>query len=114
LAGGSGSQDNRYGASLNALAVAVQIQGRYDEAEGLFRRALAIWVRDPGRDRVDLAVGLSNLANLLRARGEFPEAERLYLEALTIERAAFGEESVTVVETLYGLGATQAAVGRYV
>jgi Tfp pilus assembly protein PilF len=36
-----GRQDPRYAASLNALAMIVQIRGRYDEAEAVFRRALA-------------------------------------------------------------------------
>jgi hypothetical protein len=34
-------------------------------------------------------------------------------DRVAIERAAFGEESVTVAQRLYGLGAIQAAVRRY-
>jgi tetratricopeptide (TPR) repeat protein len=61
---------------------------------------------------VNLAVGLSNLANLLRV-GRYVEAERLQLEAIDIERTALPPENPAALETLCGLGAIRAGAGRY-
>jgi tetratricopeptide (TPR) repeat protein len=82
-----GSLDPRYAESLDTLATVVQIRGRYDEAESLFQRALVIWKQYPGEHGLDLAVGLSNMANLLRVKGQYPEGERFQLQALDTERA---------------------------
>src|SRR5687767_8408482 len=38
-----GSEDSRVAASLNALATTHHEQGRYTDAEPLYRQALAIW-----------------------------------------------------------------------
>src|SRR6266567_6396622 len=108
-----GVLDPRHASSFNALAMIVQARGRYDEAESLLRKAIAIWEQNPGPDRLRLAVGLNNMANLLRARGQYPEAERLGLQALKIQQTALGQEDPTVADTLYDLATIQSAVGRY-
>jgi tetratricopeptide (TPR) repeat protein len=100
-----GSTDPRVAESLNDLATLVQIRGSYNEAESLFRRAVTIWNQHSGDYRLELAVGLCNLANALRLKEQFAEAERLQLQAIDIERAALPPEDPIALETLYGLGA---------
>ena len=79
-----GSTDPRYAESLNALATVVQIRGRYDEAESLFQQAVSIWRQHSAEHRLDLAVGLSNLANLLRVKGQYGEAEDRDLDIMML------------------------------
>ena len=43
-------------------------QGKYDEAEPLFRRSLAMDEKALGADHPDVAIGLTNLGSLLRGR----------------------------------------------
>ena len=52
------------GYSLNNLAALYNDQGRYADAEPLFKRALAIQEKVLGPDHPDVAVSLNNLANL--------------------------------------------------
>ena len=44
------------------------MQGKYDEAEPLFRRAIDIGEKTLGPEHPNLATGLNNLARLLRAQ----------------------------------------------
>jgi hypothetical protein len=60
-----------------------------------------------------MAVGLNNPANLLRVKGQYREAERFQFQAIDIERGALSPEDPILLETLYGLGAIQAAASRY-
>ncbi len=103
----------RLAVSLNALATIVQMSGRYDEAESLFRRVIAILEQHPGYGRLDLAVGLGNMANLLRVKGQYSRAERLCLQALNIEQTALGQDNPIVASTLHVLAAIQASLGRH-
>ena len=48
--------------------------GRYAEAEPLYRRSLAIWEKQLGRDHPDVATSLNNLAGLSAAQGRWAEA----------------------------------------
>ena len=48
--------------------------GRYAEAEPLYRRSLAIWEKQLGRDHPHVATSLNNLAALSAAQGRWAEA----------------------------------------
>ena len=57
--------------SLNNLATLYGEQGRYAEAEPLYKRSLAIWEKALGPDHPDVALSLNNLADLYRAQGRY-------------------------------------------
>ena len=65
-------------ASRNNLAELYQAQGRYAEAEPLYRRSLAIWEKALGPEHPHVATGLNNLTVLYRAQGRYAEAEPLF------------------------------------
>ena len=67
-------------------------QGRYAEAEPLYKRALAIQEKALGPDHPDVATALNNLAVLYRHQGRYAEAEPLYKRALAIEEKALGPD----------------------
>ena len=54
--------------SLNNLAQLYETQGRYDEAESLYQRALATRERVLGPDHPRVALSLNNLARLYLSR----------------------------------------------
>ena len=74
--------------SLNNLAGLYRAQGKYAEAEPLYRRALAIDEKALGPEHPDVARTLGNYADLLREIGRTVEAEELEERA----RAIQGEE----------------------
>ena len=60
--------------SLNNLAGLYQAQGRYAEAEPLYKRSLAINEKALGPDHPDVALSLNNLAELYRAQSRYADA----------------------------------------
>ena len=71
-------------AELNDLAVRLQNQSRYLEAEELYKRSQVIWEATLGLEDPLVAQSLSNRAALYRQTGEHHEAERLFQIALRI------------------------------
>jgi tetratricopeptide (TPR) repeat protein len=78
----------------------LQDQGRYGDAEPLFKRALAIKEKAFGPDHPGVALGLSNLASLYNAQGRYGEAEPLHKRALAIMEKALGPEHPNVATSL--------------
>jgi len=65
-------------------------EGRYAEAEPLYRQAVAIRERTLGAEHPDVAWSLHNLAGLYRVQGRYAEAEALYRRALAVNKKALG------------------------
>ncbi len=72
-----GEQDPRFATSLNNLAVLYDDRGKYDQAEPLYQRALAIWEKTLGPEHLDFATALENYAELLHKIGRDDEAEEI-------------------------------------
>jgi tetratricopeptide (TPR) repeat protein len=77
-----------YAVALNKLAIAYGGQGKYTEAEGLMKRALAIQEKALGARHPDTGGTLANLATLYRYQGKYSEAESLFKRALVIREKA--------------------------
>ncbi|MCG9885365.1 MAG: tetratricopeptide repeat protein, partial [Cyanobacteria bacterium] len=60
--------------SLNNLAGLYESQGRYGEAEPLYRRSLEIYEQVLGADHPNTAASLNNLAALYQSQGRYGEA----------------------------------------
>ena len=67
-------------------------QGKYAEAEALYKRALAIREKALGADHPDVAETLYNLAVVYRPQGKYADAEALYKRALAIREKALGPD----------------------
>ena len=100
-----GEQDTRFATSLEKLAEVYGAQGKYGEAEALFKRELAISEKALGSDHPNVALSLNNLAGLYRDQGNYAQAEPLYKRSLAIREKALGPEDpgFAVVLTNYGV-----------
>ena len=78
--------------SLNNLALLYRAQGKYTEAEPLFRRALAVWEKALGPEHPNVAMALENYAALLRKTNRAAEAAKLEARAQAI-RAKHAKEN---------------------
>ncbi len=85
-----GEQDPRLAASLNNLAALYDTQGKYAQAEPLYRRALAIREKVLGPEHPAVATSLNNLAGLYYAQGKYTQAEPLFQRALAIREKTLG------------------------
>ncbi len=79
-----GEQDPRLARTLNALGEVYRTQGKYAEAEPLYRRALAIWEKALGPEHPNVAQGLEKYAKLLRKTNRENEAAKLEARAKAI------------------------------
>jgi len=86
--------------------------GRYDEAEGLFRRALSTWEHRYGPDHYEVAVNLHNLAAVAQGRGDRAAAERLFTTALQIKARALGDRHPEVAVVHNNLAVLYTKQGR--
>ena len=97
---------------MNNLALLLSETGDVNEAEALYREALAIRRQVFGDEHPAVATGLKNLALLLMRREAFADAEALYREALAIGRRLPGNEH-HLANTLNNFAALLATLGRY-
>ncbi|MCA9804258.1 MAG: CHAT domain-containing protein, partial [Cyanobacteria bacterium HKST-UBA02] len=73
-------------------------QGRYADAEPLYKEALAIRKKALGDDHPDTARSMNNLAFLYQAQGRYADAEPLYKEGQSVNHRNFGKPMIS--ETL--------------
>ena len=78
--------------AVTSLARMLQAQGRFAEAEPLYRQSLAKHRGLFGSDNVEVSTSLRNLAALLMAQGKLSDAEPLYREALATRQKLLGHE----------------------
>jgi tetratricopeptide (TPR) repeat protein len=84
----AGSDASDAASILNNRALQHIAQGRYAQAESLYKRALAIREKAFGSDHPDVAASLENMAALYRETGREAEANPLAQRAAAIRAAA--------------------------
>jgi tetratricopeptide (TPR) repeat protein len=102
-----------YGGALNNLARVYMAQGKYADAEGLFKRALAIYEKTQGPDRPNVAHVLTGLAAVYADQGKYADAEGTLKRALTIYEKARGVSQRAVANTLSNLAIVYTEQGKY-
>ncbi len=110
---GFGPQDPRLATSLNDLGEVYRLQGKYAEAEPLYKRSLAIKEKALGPDHPRVATSLNNLGLVYHARGRYAEAEPLHKRALAIREKALGPEHPSVATSLNNLAGLYETQGKH-
>ena len=99
--------------SYNNLAELYYSQGRYAEAESLYRQALAIRENVLGKNHPDTAESYNNLALLYKTQGRYEEAEPLLKKALEIRENVLGENHPDTAGSYNNLAGLYYSQGRY-
>jgi len=99
--------------SLHNLALVYDNQGKYAEAEPLYKRALVIAEKALGPEHPHVAQSLNNLGGLFATQGKYAEAEPLFKRARAINEKALGPEHPSVARNLNGLASLYQAQGKY-
>ncbi|MCU0867375.1 MAG: serine/threonine-protein kinase [Planctomycetes bacterium] len=97
----------------NSLAVWLHGRGRLDEAERLYREAVAVGERVLGPDHVDTLTARMNLAAVLRARHQYAAAEPILLAAAAGLQRVYGDEHTTTGDAVRALGVFYQDTGRW-
>ena len=99
--------------TLNDLALVYRDQGKYGEAEALFKRALTIREKALGASHPHVGQTLSNLGLVYRDQGKYVEAEELLKRALVTREQALGASHADVATTLNNLALVYRDQGKY-
>jgi tetratricopeptide (TPR) repeat protein len=99
-----GPDHPRVAINLSNLATVYELQGRHDETEPLYKRAVDIVSRALGPDHPEVGSSLNNLAVLYKAQGRFQEAEPLLSRALSLLENTVGSNHPDVTQTSRNLG----------
>ncbi len=97
---------------FNQLGLLFLAKARFAEAERLIRRAISIDEASFGPDYPQVALSLSNLAELLQATNRLDEAEPLYRRALGIDEARYGPGHPNIARDLNSLALLFLATNR--
>ena len=107
-------RDPKLANNLNNIANVYRTQGKYEEAEENYKRAVVILENSVGPQHPNLATVLNNLAVLYRKQGKYKEAESLYRRALTIVEKALGPEHRNVAMSLNNLALLYQKQGKFI
>jgi tetratricopeptide (TPR) repeat protein len=105
-----GARDPLVPGILNNLGVLRKAEGRYEEAQVMYRRALALLDR---RDRESHATLAHNLGGIEHARGRFARAEPHARRSVALRTALHGAGHPAVAADLVALGAILDGRGRF-
>jgi tetratricopeptide (TPR) repeat protein len=97
----------------NNLGALLHRQGKFREAEPLYRRALAIDEAALGPDHLTVAKDLDDLATLLTDQDRFADAEPLLRRALEIRQKRLGVNHADLIPTLENYAAILRRLGRH-
>ena len=109
----SGAQDAPLATSLNDLALLYDAQAKYDQAEPLFKRLLAISEKVLGAEHPAVATSLNNLAGLYDDQAKYDQAEPLHKRSLAIREKALGADHPDVANSLNDLAKLYYAQAKY-
>jgi tetratricopeptide (TPR) repeat protein len=98
---------------LNNLAEVYREQGKYAEAEPLYRRALEIREQTHEGGHASVASILSNLGQLYTSQGRYSDAERLHRRALEIRQNSLNAEAPNVALSLFDLAELYRVQAKY-
>ena len=80
---------------MNNLGVVSSDQGKYKEAEEIYRRVLAVRGKILGKEHPDTLLSVYCLAHSLHQQKQYKEAEVLYQRAYAGMKKVFGEKHPT-------------------
>ncbi|GHO94447.1 tetratricopeptide repeat protein [Reticulibacter mediterranei] len=88
--------------TLQNIALTQVEQGKYEEAERLYKQAIEILVngREMGAELGQIALVKNNLASLYQRQERFQEAESLYQQVLNFRKKALGLKHPDTVDTI--------------
>ena len=109
-----GGEHPQVAASLNNLALHYDAQGKLDEAEPLYLKALGIMRDTLGAGHPDVAASHEHLGVLYTVQGKYNQAESHLQQALPIRRNRLGAAHPLVAQSLENYAALLSKTGREV
>ena len=97
---------------LTSEVMKLYSSGDYTQGVKVAKHALQVAQQNDGPDHPNVALSLSNLAELYEAQKEYTKAEQLYKRSLGILEKAFGQDNQFLVPTLLNMASLYNNIGR--
>ncbi|MCH9683359.1 MAG: tetratricopeptide repeat protein, partial [Deltaproteobacteria bacterium] len=91
----------------------LKIQGKYEQSEAEYRRALRLWDEDPGHSEYAAVVLRNSLAVVLKVQGRYEDAEHELRRVVELLEQQLGPEHPHVGMTRNNLAGTLEQRGKY-
>ncbi|MFH1313897.1 MAG: tetratricopeptide repeat protein [Candidatus Eisenbacteria bacterium] len=98
--------------ALTSEVMKLYSTGDYAQGVEVAKRALEVAQQNDGPDHPNVALSLSNLAELYEAQKEYGEAEPLYKRSLAILEKEYGQDDAFLVPTLLNMASLYRNTGR--
>ncbi|KAH6714009.1 hypothetical protein BKA61DRAFT_656555 [Leptodontidium sp. MPI-SDFR-AT-0119] len=107
-------RDDELADECHNLGFLYAAQGKLDEAERMYQRALQGYEKAWGPEHTSTLDTVNNLGNLYANQGKLDEAEQMYQRALQGREKAWGPEHTSTLDTVNNLGLLYADQGKLV
>lgn len=101
-----------YARALGWQAYLNQVQGRFTDAEPLFKKSLDLLEKALPPGHADVATAINNLGFQYQATDRLDEAEELYKRALVLREMALPKSALAVADSLNNLAQVYKGLGR--
>ncbi|KUL81728.1 hypothetical protein ZTR_09475 [Talaromyces verruculosus] len=91
----------------------LELQGTYEEAETMHRRALDAREKVLGREHPDTLTSVNNLGLVLSRQGKYEEAEAMHRQALDAREKVLGREHPNTLTSVHNLGSVLDSQAKY-
>ncbi|KAJ6016490.1 hypothetical protein N7540_011081 [Penicillium herquei] len=110
-----GDEEDRLNAAklLSNCGWFLAVQGAYEEAEAMHRRALAGYEKVLGHEHPSTLTSVSNLGSVFSRQGKYEEAEAMYRRALEAREKVLGREHPDKLTSVNNLGLVLSSQGKY-
>jgi tetratricopeptide (TPR) repeat protein len=98
--------------ALTGEVMKLYSSGDYAQAVTVAKRALQVAQQNDGPDHTNVALSLSNLAEIYEAQSEYAKAEQLYKQSLEILEKKFGKDDPFLAPTLLNMASLYNNIGR--
>jgi tetratricopeptide (TPR) repeat protein len=88
---------------MNEVGVALANQGKYKEAETMYRQTLALCEKVLGKEHPTTLATMNNFALVLDKQGKYEEAETMHRQTLALREKVLGKEHPDTLLSVYNL-----------
>ncbi|KIN05367.1 hypothetical protein OIDMADRAFT_177562 [Oidiodendron maius Zn] len=89
------------------------LQGKYSEAEAIYRQALQLRETVLGKDHPDTLASMDNLASSLHSQGKYADAEAMDRQVLQLRETVLGKDHPETLGSMNNLASSLHSQGKY-
>ncbi|RYP52482.1 hypothetical protein DL768_002309 [Monosporascus sp. mg162] len=99
--------------SMHNLAVALQTQKKYGEAEVMYRQTIELREKVLGRKHPNTLASMNNLAFALQTQKKYGEAEVMYRQTIELREEVLGRKHPDTLISMHSLAVVLQSQGKY-